>query len=29
MGWSLDDVDIPIISEPITTETTYGPRKTA
>ena len=25
----VDDVDIPIISEPITTETTYGPRKTA
>ena len=24
----VDDVDIPIISEPITTETTYGPRKT-
>ena len=25
----VDDVDIPIIFEPITTETTYGPRKTA
>lgn len=25
----VDDVDIPVISEPITTETTYGPRKTA
>lgn len=24
----VDDVDIPIISEPITTKTTYGPRKT-
>ena len=25
----LDDVDIPVISEPVTAETTYGPRKTA
>ena len=25
----VDDVDIPIICEPITTETTYEPRKTA
>lgn len=23
----LDDVDIPVISEPVTAETTYGPRK--
>ena len=25
----VDDVDIPVISEPVTAETTYGPRKTA
>ena len=25
----VDDVDIPVISEPIITQTTYGPRKTA